>query len=184
MKTNPFYSLAAIAVLTVVTTISQAQTACAQLPATINIAPNRLDKALSQLAGQISCSIKYDPRAAQAFHNSAVKGKLTPCEALIQLVKGTGLEVHLDKQLVVNQADQEAIGLKAATLQASLGQAIKAHTLTQQTANQMYSQLGNVRTSVVEVVKKQGFVSAAEKASYQRTFKQVQQLLASAKVQR
>ena len=44
-------------------------------------------------------------------------------------------------------------------------------------ANEMYTELGDVKTSVTEFAKSQGFVSAGEKASYQRTFEKAQQVL-------
>ena len=63
-------------------------------------------------------------------------------------------------------------------LQARLGQAVKAKTIAQSTANALYGDLGEVRTSVTSLAKQQGFVSAAEKASYQRTFAKAEQLVA------
>jgi hypothetical protein len=103
-----------------------------------------------------------------------------PTEALIRMVRGTGLEVHADSMgLHISQADQEAIGLKAATLQASVGQAIKSQKIGQHTANGLFAKLGDVRTSVVDLARSQGFVSAAEKASYQRTFTEVERVLVS-----
>ncbi len=108
-----------------------------------------------------------------------MQGKLTAADALVRLVQGTGLEAHSDaKGLRIDQADQEKIGLRAATLQAQLGQAVKSQTLARPIATAMYAELGEVRTSVTELAKKQGFVSAAEKASYQRKFTKAEHLLA------
>jgi len=181
MKQNRVKSIITAVTLTVLTTAGHAQTTCSETPTRISVGANRLDKALAELSGQITCTIRYDRKVAQTFRSPAVKGNLTPSDALIQLVKGTGLEVHTDASLALNQADQEAIGLRAATLQANLGQAVKSQKLGQQTANQMFGKLGDVRTSVVELAKKQGFVSAAEKASYTRVFNEAEHLLASGK---
>jgi hypothetical protein len=162
----------------ILNTTSYAQMPCTQKPAKINIRANRLDKALKELSGQISCKIYYDTKLVHSFQSRTLNGDLTPSDALIQLVKGTGLEVHAEQNsLTINQADQKAIGIKAATLQASLGQAVKSKKMTQKVANQMYAELAELRTSVVELAKKQGFISAAEKASYQRTFGKAEQLL-------
>ncbi|QNE42353.1 hypothetical protein F1C16_22290 (plasmid) [Hymenobacter sp. NBH84] len=139
-------------------------------------------QALTDLSRQTGCLVQYDPQLVQSYRGRAVEGRLTTADALVQLVKGTGLEVHTDKdKFSVNQADQHAIGDKAATLQAQLGQAMQTKKLPQNKTTALHIELGAVRTSVVEFAKKQGFVSAAEKASYQRTFTKVEQLLASVK---
>lgn len=157
-----------------------AQTACPTTPTAIHVAATTLDQALATLARHSGCPIQYEQQVVQPFRSPAVYGTLTPVAAVTQLVRGTGLEVHLEHdQLRINQADQQAIGLQAATLQAQLGQAVKAQTLPQSKAQALYTELAQVRTSVVELAKEQGFVSAAEKASYQRTFAYVQQIIAS-----
>lgn len=156
-----------------------AQGPCSTTPQTIHLAAGTLDHALTSLATQLGCPVQYDKKLAQQFRVSAVQGKLTAADALVRLVQGTGLEAHTDaKGLSVSQADQEKIGLRAATLQAQLGQAIKSQTLAPNTANTLYAELGEVRTSVTTLAKQQGFVSAAEKASYQRTFAKAEQVLA------
>ena len=44
------------------------------------------------------------PRRVQNFRDKAIKGHLTPPDALIALVQGTGLEVHAEQSnLQINQ---------------------------------------------------------------------------------
>lgn len=156
-----------------------AQAPCKTTPTTLHLAASTLDNALTALSAQAGCPVHYDKQLAQQFRVPAVQGKFTAADALVRLVKGTGLEAHTDATgLSVSQADQNKIGLRAAALQAQLGQATKAQKLTQPTTNALYAELGAVRTSVTTLAKQQGFVSAAEKASYQRTFAKAEQVLA------
>jgi type III secretion system FlhB-like substrate exporter len=156
-----------------------AQAPCQTTPTTIHTAAGTLDKALTVLSSQAGCPVRYDKKLVQQFRAPAVQGKLTAADALARLVKGTGLEAHSDTQgLSVSQTDQEKIGLQAAALQAQLGQAVTAQTITQNIANAMYEELAEVRTSVTALAKQQGFVSAGEKASYQRTFAKAEHLVA------
>ncbi|UOR06948.1 STN domain-containing protein [Hymenobacter aerilatus] len=161
---------------------STAQTVCQTTPTVVRIAAAPLAQALTDLSRQTSCPVQYEQQLVQSFRSPAVTGRLTTADALVQLVKGTGLEAHSSQgKLSVSQADQQVIGRKAASLQAQLGQAVKAQKLPQHQANTLYTELGAVSTSVVTLAKQQGFVSAAEKASYQRTFSQAEQLLAHVK---
>lgn len=164
--------------LLILSTVGYAQNLCFTTSAVINVSASPLAKALVSLSSQTGCPIGYEAKLVRPFRSSTVKGRLTPTEALIRMVRGTGLEVHADSMgLHISQADQEAIGLKAATLQASLGQAVKSQKVGQHTANGLFAKLGDVRTSVVDLARSQGFVSAAEKASYQRTFTEVERVL-------
>ncbi|MBO3273368.1 STN domain-containing protein [Hymenobacter defluvii] len=139
-------------------------------------------QALTDLSRQTGCPVQYEQQLVQPFRSPAIAGRLTTADALLQLVKGTGLEVHTtNDKLSVSQADQQAISSKAAALQTQVGQAVKAQKLPQHATTALYAELGAVRTSVVTLAKQQGFVSAAEKASYQRTFAKAEQLLASVK---
>jgi hypothetical protein len=169
----------ALGALALLSATAFAQAPCQTTPITIHIAAGTLDNALTTLGTQAGCPVQYDKKLVQSFRAPMVQGKLTAAEALVRLVQGTGLEAHSDtKGLSVSQADQEKIGFKAAALQAKFGQAIKSQTLAPSTANALYKELGTVRTSVTELAKQQGFVSAAEKASYQRTFAKAEQVLA------
>jgi len=149
-----------------------------QTPIKIDVLPDRLDKALLVFSSQTDCKIAFETKVVQNFRSKAVKGNLTPPNALIALVKGTGLEVHAEQNILkINQEDQLTICTKATTLQETLKQAIKNQKVSKTIANRKINELGEVKLSVVDLAKKQGFVSAAEKASYGRTFKEVQELV-------
>lgn len=169
----------ALGTLALLNATAFAQAPCTTKTTTFHLTAGTLDNALTALATQAGCPVQYDKKLVQQFRVPAVQGKFSAADALVRLVKGTGLEAHSDaKGLSVSQADQDKIGLRAATLQAQLGQAVKLQTLAQPTANALYGELGEVRSSVTRLAKQQGFVSAAEKASYQRTFAKTEQVLA------
>jgi len=178
MNKKQIKSIATIISMTILSINAYAQMSCLQKPTKIYIMANRLDKALIILSSQIDCKIIYDTKLVHSFQSCKLEGNLSPSAALIQLVKGTGLEVHADHaSLAINQADQQAVGIRVTTLQKSLKKAVKSKKITQKIANQMYSELQEVKTSVMDLAKKQGFVSAAEKASYQRTLDKIEHLV-------
>jgi hypothetical protein len=76
------------------------------------------------------------------------------------------------------QADQQQVEQQATGLQAAVQQAAKAHKLKQPAADALYKELAGVKASVKELAPKQGFVSAAEKASYQRVFAKAERAIA------
>ena len=77
--------------------------------------------------------------------------------------------------------EQVSITQRATALQQQLKQAAAAHRLDPTAARTVSQELAEVQKSVAELAPKQGFVSAAEKASYQRTFAKAEQLLVSVK---
>jgi len=79
------------------------------------------------------------------------------------------------------QADQQQIEQRATALQAAVQQAAKAQKLKQPAADALYKELAGVKASVQELAPKQGFVSAAEKASYQRVFAKAECAIAGQK---
>jgi hypothetical protein len=77
--------------------------------------------------------------------------------------------------------EQVSITQRASALQQQLKQAAAAHHIDPTAARTVNQELAEVQKSVAELAPKQGFVSAAEKASYQRTFAKAEQLLAPGK---
>ena len=154
------------------------QNRCEDTIVKVDVSANRLDLAIAELSSQIACPISYDKKFSKRFRSGTVKGMLKPSDALIKLITGTGLEVHNENnQLVINKMDQQATILKATSLQTDLNKAVKSQKVSSKIANEMYTELGDIKTSVTEFAKSQGFVSAGEKASYQRTFEKAQQVL-------
>ncbi|RZK32822.1 MAG: hypothetical protein EOO63_00090 [Hymenobacter sp.] len=80
--------------------------------------------------------------------------------------------------LAASQADQSQIERKSTALQTDIGQALKLKKLDRKTADALTKELVEVKTSVASLAKQQGFVSAAENASYQRVFAKVERALA------
>ncbi|MHC9086069.1 TonB-dependent siderophore receptor [Luteimonas sp. RIT-PG2_3] len=65
----------------------------AQAPSAIDIAPQRLDRALNALAAQTGAQIIFSSATAEAHAAPSVKGSLTTRQALQRLLAGSGLQV-------------------------------------------------------------------------------------------
>lgn len=65
------------------------------------------------------------------------------------------------------------IALRADTLQADIGNARKARLLTQGQANALWQRVARIRHDADGFARKQGFLSAGERASYDRALDQV-----------
>ncbi len=104
-----------------------AQTACKNTPVNIKVTARPLNQALTEFSKQIDCKLSYQPALVKGLKANSVAGKIIPFNGLTQLIKGSGLEVHVTGAgFELNQDDQKQIGLKAATLQAHLNQAVKS----------------------------------------------------------
>ncbi|MGU3389260.1 hypothetical protein [Sphingomonas sp. M1A8_2b] len=68
----------------------------------------------------------------------------------------------------ITDARQAHISMRANILEADLGTARKARRLTQSETERLFKRVENVRHATNRFVKKQGFLSAAERASYDR----------------
>lgn len=62
------------------------------------------------------------------------------------------------------------ISLRANILEADVGTSRKARTLSQRTADRLFQRIEMVRSDSIGFVRQQGFLSAAERASYDREF--------------
>ncbi|MGJ0479538.1 hypothetical protein [Pantoea agglomerans] len=65
-------------------------------------------------------------------------------------------------------AREAHISVRVNVLQADISTARKARRLTQEQADRLWQQAGQVRSDATHFVKLQGFLSAAERASYDR----------------
>ncbi len=68
----------------------------------------------------------------------------------------------------VTDARQAHISMRANILQADIGSARKAHHLSRVEAERLYHKVEAIRTTTNRSIKKQGFLSAAERATYDR----------------
>ena len=102
---------------------------------------------------------------------NALDGQYTAADALIHLVRGSGFEVHLDNgRYRVNHADAQALQRRIKTLTRDIDSVADAQALSKTREAALRKQLGAVWTSAQRLIREQGFLSAAEKASYNRTF--------------
>ncbi|MFC0337587.1 hypothetical protein SAMN05421848_1625 [Kushneria avicenniae] len=151
---------------------SMAASAACQIQAMAYDYPEqRLDQALQQFAHTSGCPVEVDTSQLGDRQAPALQGKFTPDAALIQLVRGSGLEVHLDDgHYRVNQSDRERINDRIETLRYRIESARDSDQLTQNDARTLDTQLEAIRTQSDQLITEQGFLSAAEMASYERLF--------------
>ena len=87
--------------------------AMAQAPLPIDIAPQRLDRALNALAAQTGVQIIFSSAAAEAHAAPSVKGSLSTREALQRLLAGSGLQLSERSDGVFVVVDSAAAGASA-----------------------------------------------------------------------
>ena len=131
----------------------------------------RLDQALQQFAHTSGCPVEVDDALAEEHQARALAGRFTPEAALIQLVRGSGLEVHLDNDHYrINQSDRERINDLVKTFRYRIESALDGDQLSQNDARALNTQLDAIEAQSDQLITEQGFLSAAEKASYERLF--------------
>ncbi len=145
--------------------------ACTPGMATYDYPEQRLDQALQQFAQTSGCPVAVNTGALGSTQANALDGQYTAADALIRLVRGSGFEVHLDNgRYRVNHADAQALQRRIKTLTRDIDSVADAQALSKAREAALRKQLGAVWTSAQRLIREQGFLSAAEKASYNRTF--------------
>lgn len=131
----------------------------------------RLDQALQQFAHTSGCPVEMDMALIEGHKARALSGQFTPDAALIQLVRGSGLEVHLDNDHYrINQSDRERIEDLVETFRYRIDSARDNEQLSQDDAGALETQLDAIAAQSDQLITQQGFLSAAERASYERLF--------------
>lgn len=87
--------------------------AMAQAPLEVDIAPQRLDRALNALSAQTGAQIIFSSATAEAHVAPSVKGSLSTREALQRLLTGSGLELSERSDGVFVVVDTAASGASA-----------------------------------------------------------------------
>jgi len=157
--------------------LSSALATCQPGPHSYDNPAGRLDSSLQTLAHQTGCFIQWDGNAPGRTI-SAIKGTYTPIEALWQTLKGTGLEGHeTSGGLAVNRDNQLQVLTQVFATKQQVKWAVQDGVITRNGGLLFTHQLDRIGESVQEVVRTQGFVSAAENASYFRTIQEVQNII-------
>ena len=141
----------------------------------------RLDQALQQFAHTSGCFVEVDLSRLGDRQAPALSGRFTPDAALIQLVRGSGLEVHIDNgHYRINQSDRERIEDLVETFRYRIGNARGEGTLDQHSGDALMTQLDAIEAQSDRLITEQGFLSAAEKAGHERFFAWLEGRLAPA----
>ncbi|AWN17717.1 hypothetical protein SALB1_3523 [Salinisphaera sp. LB1] len=143
--------------------------ACLPDAAGYDFAAQRLDSALQQFAHTSGCPVRVDLGRYGRLKTSALKGRYTPADALVRLVRGTGLEVHVDNgKYAVNRADRHALKARIAATRSAISTARHGGIIGKARAAGFNQQLDSVWRNAQSLIRRQGFLSAAEKASFDR----------------
>ncbi|WP_372361242.1 STN domain-containing protein [Xanthomonas sp. NCPPB 1325] len=152
--------------------------ACQPGPFTLALSAQRLDERLQDLAHQAGCAVEVDPSLLQDKRVQALSGTFTADQAFIQSVRGSGLEAdYASDHWRVNRAQQLYFAERVETLQSAITDARKSNAITGRQAKTMNAQLSKMAVEVPKLVRQQGFLSAAERASYERTLKEIEKVL-------
>ncbi|RJS91427.1 STN domain-containing protein [Salinisphaera sp. Q1T1-3] len=158
---------------------ARAEAACQPAAAHYDLPAQRLDTALQEFAHISGCPVNVNTQLLDGHKAPALQGRFTPSVALIRLVRGSGLEVHFDEtQLAVNQDDRQQMNQRVQQLEARLKGAVSSRQIDAGTADDLRAQLEAASDEAGQLIRQQGFLSAAEKASYDRLFAYVTGLLA------
>ncbi|MCC8618821.1 STN domain-containing protein [Xanthomonas vesicatoria] len=152
--------------------------ACQPGPFAVSLPAQRLDERLQELAHVTGCAVEVDPTLLQGKHAVALSGSLTTDQVFVQSVRGSGLEaVPADDHWRVNQAQQLYFAERVETLRSAIADARKSKSITPERAKKLTAYLSKIAVDVPRLVREQGFLSAAERASYGRMLKDVEQSL-------
>ncbi|WP_447553312.1 STN domain-containing protein [Vreelandella sp. EE22] len=135
----------------------------------------RMDIALQHLAQHSGCFIDADWARLSNSQAPAVRGNYRPEEALWELLKNSGWEGYTtDNGLQVNQREQTWVNEHTKDLRAR----IEPQEPLSGTERQAYlDELNELERSVHELAREQGFISAGERASYQRSVEALEKQL-------
>lgn len=135
----------------------------------------RLDEALQQLAHRSGCFINTDLTRIADEQAPALSGTYRPEEALWELLKGTGWEGYpTDEGLEVSEREQGWVKARTQALREAVE---KRDTLSEDERKAYLEELASLEQSVTELAREQGFISAGEHASYERSLNELAESL-------
>lgn len=146
---------------------------CQNVPMHIDIPAQPMTTALDLLTRQTRCPISREVDVSK-LRSTAVKGTMKPVDAIVATVRGSGLEAKPVKQgLMVGRFDQRQIASHADMLERRISARQATGRLSAVRASALRRSLDQVRRQTTTLARNQGFISAAEKASFQRTFRAI-----------
>lgn len=146
---------------------------CQNKPVMIDISSQPIGQALTLLTKQTECPISIDA-SLDNITSHDVKGTMTPPEAIVALARGTGLEgVTLRQGLGIGHYEQKEFQAQTDDVLRIVRQRASERRLTTSQSKKIQDSMKSLMEGIKKNVREQGFLSAGEKASYQRTLKEV-----------
>ncbi len=152
--------------------------ACQAGPFAIALPEQRLDERLQDLAHRTGCFVAVEPALLEGKRAPALDGLLTSEQAFLQSVRGRGLETGPSQgHWRIDRAQQIQFAARIALLRARLADAAHGTAITPKAAGTLDRELDAIAVDVPAQVRAQGFLSAAERASYGKRLDAVERSL-------
>ena len=146
---------------------------CQNEPLKIDISSQPVSQAIKVLTKQTDCPVSIDASLKNITSNR-VQGTMTPPDAIVALVRGTGLEgVTLKQGLGIGHYEQKAFQAQTDDVLRTVRQRVSERRLTKSQSKKIQDSMKSLMEGLKQNVLEQGFLSAGEKASYQRTLEKV-----------
>lgn len=146
---------------------------CQNEPVKIDIRSQPVSQALKVLTKQTDCPVSIDA-SLENITSGKVKGTMTPPDAVAALARGTGLEgVTLRQGLGIGHYEQKAFQAQTDDVLHKVRQSVNEGRLTKSQSKKIQDEMKSLMEGLKKNVLEQGFLSAGEKASYQRTLEEV-----------
>lgn len=153
---------------------------CQNSKVKVNIQSQPIASALDQLSRQTRCPISKDA-SLEGVVSHKVSGYMTPINALVELSKETGLEaLTLRQGLGIGRYEQDKLELRAEDLKHRIKKAVDNKSMAPERAKRLNAKLDKIVGDAKVLAKKQGFVSAGEVASYERSMVEISKSIESA----
>ena len=141
---------------------------CTKGPFRVKLPAQRLDERVQALAHVTGCFMQVDPALLADRSAPAVRGRLTTEQVVLRSLRGTGLEAAPRKgHWRIDRAQQVRFARRVESLRTTLEQ--QRASVPPARAAAMTRTLARVETGVARDVRRQGFLSAAERSSYDAT---------------
>ncbi|KAB7764721.1 hypothetical protein CKY51_16975 [Xanthomonas maliensis] len=155
-----------------------AMAVCQQGPFAVALPAQRLDERLQQVAHITGCFVEVEPALLAGRRVGAVEGQLSSEQLFLQTIRGSGLEVHpVGDHWQVDRVQQQAFADRIAVLERRLVAARDQGAVSRRVAAGLRRQLHAVDRQVLQAVRTQGFLSAAERVSQERALDAIAQAL-------
>ncbi|MFN3837411.1 MAG: hypothetical protein ACK4MI_06810 [Brevundimonas sp.] len=166
----PRFALLSALGLLAVGAASPALAECMTAPQTMTLPEQRLDARLQDLAHKTGCPVQVDAALLADKRAPALSGDLTPEQAYLGSIRHAGLEgAPIQGGWRIDRAQQDRLAARTAEVRTRAIAARRDGRLNGRALSSIQRQLSAVDAQAAALVRRQGFLSAAERASFDAT---------------